>query len=260
MSHRFRRRLCAFIVLGLVLTGFGIVTMSDHNAPGLSFQAPTLAEVLVGNGQHLDLNDPDPAKLYIAESGSSINVTRSMSDPERTRTVNVIARGGSHVEARGTNISVTAEPGSQVTVGDGVSLDARGAVVFVHGTARLKAFAGTVAHNDGTADAHVYAGSITYTQGRGRTIAESGATVYAKSPDDCDACTQVVAGPGSTAYVYDGAEVFGKGATVYVFKGGEVKCSRRCTLYLYPGAEFNYSPDCVVHMMTDDAPKIPFTP
>ena len=124
MSHRLRRYLCVFIVIGLGLTGTSVMIMNSHVAPGTSFQAPALTEVLIHDGQHLDLNDPDPAKVYIAESGSSINVTRPMSDSERTPTVNIIARSGSHVEARGTNLSVTAEPGSHVTVDDGVSLDA----------------------------------------------------------------------------------------------------------------------------------------
>ena len=121
-------------------------------------------------------------------------------------------------------------------------MEATGAKVTVKGDVKLKAFTGTVVHNNGMGEEFAYAGSITYTQLKGRTFAFEGATVYAKSPENCDACTQVFASPGSIVHVYDGAEAFGKGATVYVYNGGEVGCYHDCTLYLDKKAEFNYGP------------------
>jgi len=253
-------KLFAIATAAALVVTFVVVSTITTSQPQIRFQEPKSDEIhLVASGKRLEVNNPDPAKLYVVESGADVIITAPLGDPARTLAARVIVHSGGRLEAHGTNVDITAQPGSEVTVYDGVVIEATGAKVFVRGNVKLKAFAGTVVRSTGSGEEFAYAGSITYTQAKGRTFAEEGSTVYAKSLDDCDACTQVVASPGSTVYVFDGAEAFGKGATVYVYKGGEVGCAHDCTLFLYAGAEFNYGPACVVHNMPDDDTPDPFS-
>jgi len=248
----------AVMVAGVVLIGTISIALFSASPKTLTFKVDVPQEVHIRSGAAVVLNDPDPVSLYVVDEGAKLSVTRPQGNPNRVRRLALrVSRGGT-LEAAGTNIEVTAEPGSQATVSDGVLINAVGAVVYARGTARVKALSGSVIHNSGTGDEYAYDGSITYAKMRGRVFAEKGALVYAKSPDDCDACTQVQADPGSTVFVYQGAEAFATQATVTVYKGGEVGCYHGCTLYLFPEAEFNFGPHCIVHQMTAESPMVPF--
>jgi hypothetical protein len=221
---------------------------------------PGLAEVHVDGGQRLEVKDPDPGKLYIAESGSTLIVRRQQGNPSALPVVRVIARGGSHVEAHGTKVDVSAQPGAVVDTYDGADADAEGATVHAYGSGTTKALKGAVIYNNGTGEEYAFDGSVSYVRNRGRTFAFEGAVVYAKSPDNCDACTQVVAEPGSIIHVYDGAEGFATkkgGVTFYVYNGGEGHCNRNCTAYVYPGAEKKFGKSCTIHEMPEPGKDTP---
>jgi hypothetical protein len=222
---------------------------------------PGLAEVHVDGGQTLEVKDPDPGKLYIAESGSTLIVKRQQGNPSALPVVRVIARGGSHVEAHGTKVDVSAQPGAVVDTYDGADADAEGATVHAYGSGTIKALKGAIIYNYGTGEEYAFDGSVSYVRNRGRTFAFEGSTVYAKSPENCDACTQVVTEPGSITHVYDGAEAFATkkgGATMYLYKGGEGHCNRKCTAYVYPGAENKLNPKtCTIHEMPEPGKDTP---
>lgn len=250
----------AVMVAGVVLIGTIAVAMFSACPQATTpYQVVALYEVHVRAGAPVVLNDPDPAKLYVVDAGGKLTVTRPQGNFNRVRRLSLrVTRDGELTMAEGTNIYVTAEPGSRATVSDGVSINASGAVVHVKGTAQVKALDGSVIYNSGFGDELAYEGSTTYAMMRGRVFAYQGATVYAKSPEGCDACTQVEAHPGSTVYVYDGAEAFATQATVTVYKGGEVGCYHDCKLYIFPDAEWFKCPGCDIQMMSADSPVAPF--
>ena len=127
MSSPSAKLLPLLVVSGLVLTGAALTARSVISASGISFQAPVLEEVHFRDRAIVELNNPNPLKLYIAESGSHVIITRAILDPEQTKIVRIVARSGSEVEAFGTKINVTADAGSIAAVSDGVNLDATGA-------------------------------------------------------------------------------------------------------------------------------------
>lgn len=250
----------AALVLALAGTGAGLVLRATA-APAAQGQTtpsfavdPGLVPVHVESGKTVEIDDPDAGKIYIADSGSHLIVRRQQGNPSALPVVRIIARGGSHVEAHGTNVDVSARPGAVAETYDGASIDAEGATVHAYGSGTTKALKGAVIYNFGTGEEYAYDGSVSYVRNRGRTFAFQGAVVYAKSPDNCDACTQVVSEPGSITYVYEGAEAFATrqgGATMYVFRGGEGHCNRKCTAYIYPGAESKFSKTCTLHYMPE---------
>jgi len=248
-------------VVCLVLVGAGPMHLIDRPAAEVAFQQPTPEEVHIVAGNTVELtNEADPRKLYIADTGSHVVIHRAIGDRTRIPVVRLIAQAGSRVEAHGTNVDVSAQPGSVVSCYEGVILDAQGATVYAYENCKVKVLKDAVLYNRSIADQHAFEGSLTYTWGQGRLFAEAGSTYYAKSPENCDACTQVLAQPGSTGYVYEGAEVFTTrrgGVTVWVLKGGEVACARDCTLYVWEGAEVSHGPNCTVHEMSGDGPEMP---
>lgn len=250
----------AVMVAGVVLIGIiSVALLSACPRATAPYQVVAPEEVHIPAGMPVVLDDPDPAKLYVVDAGGKLTVTRPQGNPNRVkRLALLVTRGGELTMAEGTNIDVTAEPGSRATVSDGVLINALGAVVHAKGTARVKALNGSVIYNSGTGDELAYDGSTTWAMMRGRVFAYKGSLVYAKSPEGCDACTQVEAHPGSTVYVYDGAEAFATQATVTVYKGGEVGCYHDCVLYLFPESEYSNCPGCAMNMMAADWPVVPF--
>jgi hypothetical protein len=249
----------AVMVAGVVLIGtIAVALFSACPQATTPYQVVAPEEVHIRAGAPVVLNDPDPAKLYVVDAGGKLSVTRPQGNPNRMKRLSLlVTRGGELTMAEGTNIYVMAEPGSRATVSDGVSINAQG-VVHAKGTAQVKALAGSVIYNSGFGDELAYDGSTTYAMMRGRVFAFKGALVYAKSPEGCDACTQVEAHPGSTVYVYEGAEAFATQATVTVYKGGEVGCYHDCVLYIFPESEYFKCPGCAMNMMAADAPVVPF--
>jgi hypothetical protein len=251
----------AVVVVGTVL--ISAVTAAflspSRQAPTATYKVAALPEVHVTAGAPVVLNDPDSSKRYVVDAGGKLTLTRPQRNPERIGTLVIEVKSGGELTAEGTNIQVTADPGSKATVGDGVFINGVGGVIHAHGTARVKAMSGTLVFNNGTGDEHAYAGSITYARVRGRVFAHSGSIVYIKSPDNCDDCTQAQADPGSIIYVYEGAEAFATQATVTVYKGGDAGCYHGCTLNIFPDADYNKAcPDCAMNMMAADSPVLPF--
>ena len=259
MTNASQRWLALVMVAGMVLAGSILAYAWSGKSSMISYLVDVPLQVHLEADHEIELQNPDPRKLYIVESGASVSLHGSAALAMQDKVVHVRVRSQGKLRATGAKIAVTAEPGSIAIVGDGVAIDGEGATIYVQGEASVKAFKGTTVYNYGTGEEHAYEGSVTYARSRGRVFAENGSIVYAKSPDNCDACTQVALAKGATVYVYEGAEAFGKSATVYVYRGGEVGCTNRCTLYLHPGAEFNYSKDAVVHQVSDEEdPPAPF--
>lgn len=183
--------------------------------------------VHLSKGAPITLTDPDPDKVYEIEDGAHVSVQRASGDPLQVKQLRLfVDKGGSLDGAVGTNVYVIALEGAVAHVGqpftsktkvqstacdDGLFVEAFGAEVWAQGTAKVKALGKSIIHNTSTCEEHAYDGSVTYARMRGRVFANAGAIVYTKSPQDCDACSQVAFSPGSTVYIYDGAEAFGKG-------------------------------------------------
>lgn len=211
------------------------------------------------------LNNPDPDKLYVVESGAHLTVTRPLGDALQGKQLRLLVDAGGTLDAAvGTNIFVVTVSGAVAHVGDGVFIEAFGGEIFATGDARVKALDKSIIHNIGTGDEHAYAGSITYARMRGRVFANDGAVVYVKSPKDCDACSQVSFVAGAKVYIYNGAEAFGRGTpkniektVITVFKGGEVGCYKYCSIFLAADAEHKDGEGSVVHELKADE-FIPF--
>ncbi|MDR3612665.1 MAG: hypothetical protein P4L53_03810 [Candidatus Obscuribacterales bacterium] len=251
MSNASRRWLAPVMVAGMVLGCSILVHAWPEKSSIISYVVDEPLEVHLQSDQEIELQNPDPHKVYIVESGVTVSLHGELNLSMQDKVVQIRVRSKGILRVTGANIAVTAEPGATVIVGDGVAIDGEGATIYVQGASNVKAFNGTTVYNYGNGEEHAYEGSVTYARTKGRVFAERGSLVYAKSPDNCDACTQVALAKGATVHVYEGAEAFGKSATVYVYRGGEVGCSNRCTLYLHPGAESNYSTDAVVHQVSD---------
>jgi hypothetical protein len=259
MTNASQRWLALVVVAGMVLAGSILVYAWSGKSSNISYLVDVPLQVHLQADHEIELQDLDPRKLYIVESGVSVYVHRSVNLTMQDRAVHIRVRSQGRLRATGANIAVTAEAGSTAIVGDGIAIAGEGATIYAFGTASVKALKGTTVYNYGSGEEHAFEGSVTYARSRGRVFAENGSIVYAKSPDNCDACTQVALAKGATVYVYEGAEAFGKSATVYVYHGGEVSCTNHCTLYLHPGAEFNHSKDTVVHQVSDEEdPPAPF--
>jgi hypothetical protein len=267
MTESKNKWMAPFMVL-LIAAAIGAAVFGFHSDrhPVNPFKVPEADMVRLQDGALVTLDNPDPDKVYVIESGAHVEVTRPMGDPLQGKQLRlVVDKGGTLEGAVGTNIYVIAVEGSVSHVGDGVFIVAFGGEVFATGDSRVKAMDKSIIHNTGTADEHAYAGSITYARMRGRVFANDGATVYVKSPKDCDACSQVNFVSGVKIFIYNGAEAFGRGnpnsiekTVITVYKGGEVGCYKYCTINIAADAEHKDGEGSTVHQLDDDEKMIPF--
>jgi hypothetical protein len=270
MTDSSKKLLGPLLVVAVALAiGAAAIGFRSGRHQVMPFKVDPADVVHLKDGAPTTLNDPDPKKVYVVDAGSHVTVIRPYGDPLQVKELRLVVNEGGTLEgAVGTNINVVALPGSVAHVGGeaqsnstdtcvgGVFIEAYGAVVYATGTAKVKAMDKSIIHNSGMCDERAYAGSTTYSRMRGRVFAEDGSTVYVKSPENCDACSQVQFSPGSTIYVYEGAEAFGKGSAtsgketiITVYDGGEVGCYKYCTLILYPKAEFKEGQGSDVHIV-----------
>ena len=258
MTESSNKWLAPFMVLLMAAAiGAAVIGFHSNRQPVNPFKVAESDIVHLQVGALVTLDDPDPGKVYAIGAGAHVKVTRPMGDPLQGKQLRLLVEKGGTLEAAvGTNIYVVALEGSVAHVGDGVFIEAFGGEVYATGDSRVKALDKSIIHNIGTGDEHAYAGSITYARMRGRVFANDGATVYVKSPKDCDACSQVAFVAGATIYIYDGAEAFGRGSStsvektvITVYKGGEVGCYKYCTIYLAADAEHKDGQGSVVHQM-----------
>jgi hypothetical protein len=248
-------RTLAMAGLAVSVVAGSYILKEYRSPPGLSYHEPIRDEIRIGPGPLISIDALKRNTRYIAEPGSHVVIQGAIGNPQLLPIVEVIARHSSQVDVTGTNVHLVAQSGANVTARDGVTVDAEGAILTLYGDVRSTSTVGTVVHNHGTGDAYVSAGAVAYTDGKGRTIAGAGSTVHAKSPQDCDACTQVIAMPDSTVYVGEGAEAFATrhgGVTFYIMSGGEAACTRHCIAYVYPGAETKFGSDVEVHLMSQE--------
>jgi len=258
------------LVFGLALGAVAFALVQDWHKtdPHLSYSVskPNEVHILAGETRTLD-GSADGNVSYIADSGSKVIVHRQVVDGPAAFNVppfRITAKGGSTVEARGTAVWVVAEPGAVVTAFDGIKVDAYGARVVVYGNSTVHGLEGSVIIDKGVgSEVYVYKNATAYAEARGRVWAYDGSTVYAKSPEDCDACTQVVAYKGSTAHLFEGSECFAYGAFIYVYKGGEVHGAQQTTVWSFEGgegdgAENTKNPDIILHKMPPESPQLDF--
>jgi hypothetical protein len=219
-------------LLALVAVAFvAIVTIAGLPKTGqvLPFKVDPADVVHLSQGAPISLKDPDPDKVYEVEAGAHVSLIRSQGDPLQLKQLRLfVDKGGTLEGAEGTNVYIIALDGSVAHVGqpmqtrtkvvptacdDGLYVEAFAAEVYAQGTTKVKALSGSVIHNTSTCEEHAYDGSVTYARMRGRVFANAGSVVYTKSPENCDACSQVEFAGGSTIYIYDGAEAFGRGSS-----------------------------------------------
>ncbi len=261
----------ALALIACLTVAFSQAAMAQFHPP--AYEIPDLPAVQTGSGQTrcvgrppVDLKidcrefeEPDPGKLYVADSGAHLYIFRpyGRKKDQDAPLLHVLAKAGSNVEVRGANITAIFQTGSNGIVMDGVRADVYGNVTL-YGSAVVRAFQGAKVNDQGR-DSNVYAfaGSLIRSQARGRVYAYDGSTVYAKSPDECDDCTQVRTFPGSLSYIYEATEAFSEGGTVHVLPGGDVHGSNGTIVYLYEGGHWKVNEDCKVITASSNPPPFP---